>query len=124
MAHGGKVGEKLGGFGQQSGVDVEDGGFFCFGEAGGFSQEESTGDIFPLGVGIGKVGSDIARTEGSKNRIGQSVKKNIGIGVTLEPPFVGNGHAAKDEGSSGDERMNIIAKANAQHELRMSWERV
>jgi hypothetical protein len=41
------------------------------------------------------------------------VKKDIGIGVTFESPFVGNGHATEYEGSSRDERMNIIAKANA-----------
>jgi hypothetical protein len=52
------------------------------------------------------------------------MKKDIGIGVPFEAPFVRNGHATKDEGTSGDERMNIITKANAQHEWRMSWERV
>jgi hypothetical protein len=52
------------------------------------------------------------------------MKENIGIGVTFEPPFVGNSHATKDEGSSGDKRMNIIAKANAQHGWMMSWDRV
>jgi hypothetical protein len=116
------VGEKLGGFGQQSGVDVEDGGFFCFGEAGGFSQEESTRDIFPLGVGIGKVGSDITGAEGTEDGVGESMKKNIGIGVTFEAPFVGNGHAAKDERASRDKGMNIITKANSQHLETMSGE--
>jgi hypothetical protein len=68
------------------------------------------------------MGSDIARTEGSENRVCESMKKDISIGVTFEPPFVGNGHATKDEGPSWNEWMNIIAKANAQHEWRMSWE--
>ena len=68
------------------------------------------------------MGSDIACPEGSKDRIGQSVKKDIGIGVTFEAPFVGNGDAAKDEGSSWDEWMNIIAKANSQHLETMSGE--
>jgi hypothetical protein len=118
------VGKKLGGFGQKSGVDIQDGSIFFFREAGGFCKEESTGDILPFWICIRKMGSDIARTEGSKNRICESMKKNIGIGVTLEAPFVGNGHATKDEGPSRDKRMNIITKANAQHEWRMSWERV
>jgi hypothetical protein len=67
------------------------------------------------------MGSDIAGTEGSENRVGQGMEKDIGIGVTFEAPLIGNGHATKDEGSSRDERMNIISKANAQHEWRMSW---
>jgi hypothetical protein len=70
------------------------------------------------------VGSDIARTEGSENCVCESMKENIGIGVTFEPPFIGNGDPTKDEGSPWDKRVNIIAKANAQHEWRMSWERV
>jgi hypothetical protein len=107
------VGEKLGGFGQKSGVDIQDDSFFFFREAGGFSQEEGTGDIFPFWIGVREVGSDIACTEGSKNRVCEGMKKDIGIGVTFESPFVGNGHATKDEGSSRDKRMNIIAKANA-----------
>jgi hypothetical protein len=116
------VGEKLGGFSQQSGVDVEDGGFFCFGEAGGFSQEESTRDIFPLGVGIGKVGSDITGAEGTEDGVGQGMEKDIGIGVTFETPFVRNGDAAKDERASRDKGMNIITKANSQHLETMSGE--
>jgi hypothetical protein len=115
------VGEKLGGFGQKSGVDIQDGSFFLFGEAGGFCKEESTGDILPFWISVWKVGSDIARAEGSENRICESMKKDIGIGVTFEAPLIGNGHATKDEGSSRDERMNIISKANAQHDWRMSW---
>jgi hypothetical protein len=70
------------------------------------------------------VGSDIARTEGSENCVCEGMKENIGIGVTFEAPFIRNGHATKDEGTSRDQRMNIIAKANAQHERRMSWDRV
>jgi hypothetical protein len=50
------------------------------------------------------------------------MEKDIGIGVTFEAPFVGNGDAAKDERASRDEGMNIITKANAQHEWRMSGE--
>jgi len=116
------VGEKLGGFGQESGVDIEDGGFFFFREAGGFCEEEGTGDIFPFWIGVREVGSDIARTEGSENRICESMEKDIGIGVTFESPFVGNGHAAKDERASRDEGMNIITKANSQHLETMSGE--
>jgi hypothetical protein len=48
------------------------------------------------------VGSDIARTEGSENCICESMKENVGIGVTFESPFVGNGHATEYEGSSRD----------------------
>jgi hypothetical protein len=107
------VGEKFWGFGQEGGVDIQDGGFFFFREAGGFFEEEGTGDIFPFRIGIWKVGSDIARAEGSENRVCESMKKDIGIGVTFEAPFVGNSHAAKNEGPSRDERMNIISKANA-----------
>jgi hypothetical protein len=70
------------------------------------------------------VGSDIARTEGSEDCVCESMKKDIGIGVTFESPFIRNGHATKDEGSSRYKRMNIIAKANAQHEWIMSWDRV
>ena len=118
------MGKKLGGFGQKSGVDIQDGSFFFFREAGGFCKEEGTGDILPFWIGVREVGSDIARTEGSENRVCESMKKDIGIGVTLEPPFVRNGHATKDEGSSWNERMNIISKAYAQHDWRMSWDRV
>jgi hypothetical protein len=116
------VGEKLGGFGQKSGVDIQDGGFLFFREAGGFCKEESTGDILPFWISVWKVGSDIARAEGSENCVCESMKKDIGIGVTFEAPFVGNGDAAKDERASRDKGMNIITKANSQHLETMSGE--
>jgi hypothetical protein len=50
------------------------------------------------------------------------MEKDIGIGVTFEAPFVGNGHAAKDERAPRDEGMYIIAKANSQHLETMSGE--
>jgi hypothetical protein len=40
------------------------------------------------------VSSDIARTEGSENRIGQSMEKDIRVRVTFEAPFVRNVDAA------------------------------
>jgi hypothetical protein len=116
------VGEKLGGFGQKSGVDIQDGSFFLFREAGRFCKEEGTGDILPFWIGVREVGSDIARTEGSENCVCESMKENIGIGVTFESPFVGNGDAAKDEKASRDKGMNIITKANSQHLETMSGE--
>jgi hypothetical protein len=59
------------------------------------------------------VGPDIARAECSKNRIRESMKKDIGIRVTLQAPFVGNGDAAEDERASRDEGMDIVAKTYA-----------
>jgi hypothetical protein len=112
-AHGGKVGEKFWGFGEKSGIDIKNGGLFFFGEAGGFGQEKSAGDIFPFWVGVGKVGSDISCAEGTENCIGQSVEKDICVGVAFEPTFVGNGDGTEDEGTPRDQRMNIITKANA-----------
>jgi hypothetical protein len=50
------------------------------------------------------------------------MEKDIGIGVAFKAPFVGNGDATEDEGSSWDEWMNIIAKANSQHLETMSGE--
>jgi hypothetical protein len=114
------VGEKFWSFGEKGGVHIQDRGLFFFGESGGFGEEEGTCDIFPFRVGVREVGSDIARTEGSENRIGESVEKDIGIGVPFEAPFVGYCDPAKDERASRNERMNIITKANAQHEWRMS----
>jgi hypothetical protein len=88
------VWEKFGGFSEKGGVDIQDRGLFFFGDSGGFSEEESARYIFPFWVGVWEVGSDIARTEGSENRIGQSMKKDIGIGVTFEASFVRNGDTA------------------------------
>jgi hypothetical protein len=116
------VGEKFWGLGEKSGIDIKNGGLFFFGEAGGFSQEKSAGDIFPFWVGVGKVGSDITCAEGTEDGIGQSVEKDICVGVTFEPTFVGNGDGTEDEGTPRDQRMNIITKANAQHGERMSRE--
>jgi hypothetical protein len=50
------------------------------------------------------------------------MEEYIGIGVTFEAPFVRNGHATEDEGSSWDKGMNIITKANSQHLETMSGE--
>jgi hypothetical protein len=50
------------------------------------------------------------------------MEKDIGIGVTFEAPFVGNGDAAKNERASRDKGMNIITKANSQHLETMSGE--
>ncbi len=61
------------------------------------------------------MGSDISCAEGTEDGIGQSVKKNICVGVTFEATFVGNGDGTKHEGTPRDQRMNIITKANAQH---------
>jgi hypothetical protein len=107
------VWEKFGGFSEKGGVHIQDRGLFFLGDSGGFGEEEGTCNIFPLRVGVWEVGSDVARTEGSENRIGESVEKDIGIGVTFEASFVWNGDTAQDKGASRDEGMNIISKANA-----------
>jgi hypothetical protein len=88
------VREKFWGFGEKGGVDIQDRGLFFFRKSGGFSEEESARYIFPFWIGVWKVGSDIARTEGSKNRIGQSVQKDICIGVAFEASFARNGDTA------------------------------
>jgi hypothetical protein len=68
------------------------------------------------------VGSDITCAEGTEDCIGQSVEKDICVGVALEPTVVGNGDGTEDEGTPRDQRMNIITKANAQHGETMSRE--
>jgi hypothetical protein len=88
------VREKFRGFGEKSSVHIQDRGLFFFGDSGRFGKEEGAGDIFPFWIGVWEVGSDIACTEGSENRIGQSVEKDIGIRVAFKAPFVRNSNAA------------------------------
>jgi maltose-binding protein MalE len=68
------------------------------------------------------MGADVAGGQGTKHRIGEGMKQDIGITVAVEPAVVGNGDAAEDQGATRNQRMNVITHAHAQHGKIMSSE--
>jgi hypothetical protein len=114
------VGDQLGGFRKQGSIQIEDGGLTFLGKAGGLGEKDGAGGSLPVGVGVGKVGANIARGESAEDSIGEGMKKDIGIAVTVETEVVGNGDTAEDQGAARNQRMNVVTHAHTQHGKIMS----
>src|SRR5262249_47473207 len=77
------------------------------------AQEDERIASFPARVGIGEMHADIAEGGGAENGIGDGVGQHVGVGVSGEPGFIGDGEAAETEGSAGFEAGGDEAEAGA-----------
>jgi len=59
------------------------------------------------------MGADVAGGEGAEDGIGQGMKEDVGIAVSVEAAVVGNGDPAEDQGAPRNQRMNVVTHAHA-----------
>jgi len=107
----------LGGFGDESAVDVLDDRAFFSSQGGTFFENAERADAFDTGIAGGEVEADVRQAECAEHGIGDGVAKHIRIAMALQAAAVGNLDPAKDEGSAFLERMHVIADANTIHEM-------
>jgi len=114
--HGGDVGGEFGAFGEEGDVGVAD-----FVAAGGGFVEGAAEDFLGVhaaaaGVGVGEEVADVGEGEGAEDGVGEGVGEDVGVGVAVEAEVAGDGDAAEDEFTAGDEAVDVVAEADAEGE--------
>ena len=97
FAHFGEVGTELWFFGDDNGIDVLDGEVFFVEKLAGVLEEEEAVGTLPFAIAIGKVGADIAKTSGAKERVAKGMREHIAIGMANGPFVKGEFDAADDK---------------------------
>ena len=59
--------------------------------------------------------TDVSRTGGAEERIGEGVEDGVGIGVSGESACLRDPDASQNERATGVERVNVDALADADH---------
>ena len=68
---------------------------------------------FQRGSVSGKVHADVAQRRRAQQRVGDGVRKNIGVGVALQAEFAGDGDASQNQRAARRKAMRIPAQAGA-----------
>ncbi len=72
---------ELGFFKDDYGVDVLDGEIFFVEEVGGVFEKLHAVGVFPLRIGVGKVGADVAESRCSEKGVAECVGDDVAVGV-------------------------------------------
>ncbi len=83
-------------FRQHRGIDIHHSRIFLRGDCRSVTQNFNTADSANRFFRVGKMFSDVARSERAKNGVGDGVGKNIGIGMSFEPARMRNFDAAEN----------------------------
>src|SRR5262249_5403813 len=71
------------------------------------AEEDERIASFPARVGIGEMHTDIAEGGGAENGIGDGVGEDVGVGVSGESEFAGDGDAAENERAAGLDAVHV-----------------
>jgi hypothetical protein len=66
-------------------------------QVGDVFEQKNTGDSLVPWIGVGEVFADVAQGSGTKQRVTDGVKENVGVGVAFESQRMGNLYSTKDE---------------------------
>jgi hypothetical protein len=110
------MGQYFRGFRDDGGIYIYDGGVPIFEHEGDLFEENEAGNIFPAGIVVREVTSDVSLANGTEERIGNGVDENVRIGMSVGPACVGDFDTAENAATPFFERMHIIAYANVVHE--------
>src|SRR5215213_3935692 len=59
----------------------------------------------------GKMLADVAQRGRSQHRVGDGVKEDVGVGMTIQPSIMRDFHTAEDEATSSRKAMDVVADA-------------
>jgi hypothetical protein len=98
---------EFGAFQDYGGIDICDFIAFSGGKIASVAQEDETVATLPSGIRIGEVHTDIAQGDSAEDRVGNSVREHIGIGVAFKAEVGRDVDTAEDEGASGSDTVYI-----------------
>ena len=76
-------------------------------------EKDARGGTLPLRIGRREMIADIAGAAGGKQRIGQRMQRDVGVGMTKQLLIMRNEHAAERHAIAVDELVHVIAVAGA-----------
>ena len=74
-----------------------------------FSEKGKAVGVLEAGIAIGKVTAKVALAQRSEDRVGQRMRGNVGVGVSIESRVMGDRYPAEPERAAGAQRMEIEA---------------
>ncbi len=86
----------------------------CDGEIAGVFQELKAVAALPSRIRVGEVHSYITGGDSAQNGIRYGMRKNIRVGVPLQPKVGRDGNAAENQRPPGSDAMNVPALADTQ----------
>jgi len=97
------------GFCQQSGVNVHQLRIFLCGDGGDVSQNFNAAAAADRFIRVWKMAANVAHAQSAEDRVGDGVRKDIGIGVAFQSALVWNLDATKNQFASTRQAMRVVA---------------
>jgi hypothetical protein len=79
----------------------------------GMLDENCGISVRPLWIRIRKGFPDITQSGGAENGIGDRMKQNVRIAVTVEPEFIVNPHTTQNERTVSHQPVTVMPQANS-----------
>src|SRR5580704_2429849 len=105
---------QLGPLENHSGIHVRDSIALRAHQVARVTQEHQTVAVLPAWIGVGKVHTDIAQSGRAKQRIGDGVRENIGVGMAFQSKIRWNDDAAQNHWTARGDAMDVPALADAE----------
>src|SRR5580704_1846833 len=86
-------------------------------------EEHEAIRAFPLWIGVGNVGADVAEAAGAEQRVAKRMSEHIAIGVADGAFIERDVNAADHERAAFGEAVKIVAEAATNHACLRSWSR-
>ncbi len=82
----------------------------CVAQQGGYrTQQVPAVGPFVARVAVGKMTADVAEARCPEQRVADRMQQHVGVGMSGEPPVVGDIDTADDELTTGHQRMDVEA---------------
>ena len=108
------VGSQLRGLGQHRGVHVADLPAGLRQPRRHLFQKAEAVRIPPAFIAVGEHAADVAQRRRAQQRVHHRVSQYIRIGVAQQPPLIGNGDTAQNQGTALHQTVYVVAVPDAQ----------
>src|SRR5260221_11925038 len=76
-------------------------------------QKFQTVGVFTVGIGVREMGADVGKPSGSKQRLTQSVRQHVAVGVANGAFLEWDGDSANNERAAFGQAMQVVTNAAA-----------
>ena len=104
--------------GDQRRVDIDRPPAFFSQQRHSTAQQHAAVGTLVARVGVRKVAANIAQRDGAEQRVGNRVQQRIGIGMTEQPGWVRDFHAAKYQLAAFNQPMHVVALTDSKTHFR------
>ena len=105
-------GQNLWSFGNERAVNIDDGRSLRLCQGAALGEDLEAGDPFYGCIGGRKVVPDVGKSQGSQDGIGDGMREDVSIRVSLQALWVGNLDTAQDKRTVVGELVDIISDSN------------